>query len=123
MQRYGDPPDDVREKNRVEPDVRIGAVQREAGKKVVTRPASRPRRLLDRRLEAVSEVEDDVRRLDARDRSRRELEIVRFHTRGRQVVDRVTRAGDALGGVCEGIEGGHERRFAARAARPATGRD
>ena len=62
-------------------------------------------------------------RLDARDRSRRELEIVRFHTRGRQVVDRVTRAGDALGGVCEGIEGGHERRFAARAARPATGRD
>jgi hypothetical protein len=79
--------DDAREAHRVEPDVRVRRPSSPARAALSPRasstsPARARRRVLDRGLEAVREVEDDVRLLHARDLARRQLDVVRLRPGG-----------------------------------------
>ena len=87
-----------REPIRVEPDVRIDRLAAPVLRRAGPQPLSREKiqrgtvaardRLLDRRLEAMAEVEDEVGVEDIRDVLRRELEVVWLGT-GRCEIDDV----------------------------------
>ena len=95
-ERAADPADDSLEQDRIEPHVRIGAetafladgrVERKSLQYVHLGPARVGNRSGDGRLEAVAEVQDEVRALDPRNRPRRQLEVVRLRARRSQVLD------------------------------------
>ena len=130
VQRGAEPPHDLGEEDRIEPDVRIGAeagllsfrrLKRQSLQDVDDAAARLGGGLADGRLEAVAEVQDDVGALDSADRSRRQLEVVRLGAGRREVVDLVTRSADPLGRVRQRIEGGNDRLLAARGGRAAAG--
>ena len=62
-------------------------------------------RLRDRRLEALTEIEDVVRPLDRDDVGGLELEVVRLGAGGGEVPHRHRRAADLLGCIRDGVEG------------------
>ena len=119
--------DDVREANRIEPDVRIRVARfvADAGAERLTLQhvdrlaAGVAHRVGDRGLEVVGQIEDELGALDLADLFRGQLDVVGLRTRRRQVVHVHGRAADLLGRPCDRIEGGDDRTAARRGARTA----
>jgi hypothetical protein len=108
----------------VEPDVRVGGCTLcAAGTQLLRREQVErsPRAALDRllhcRLEAVAQVEDEIRVLQRLEVVRCELEIVRLRPCGREIDDVRPRSGDALGDPGEWVEARDDRRPAVGVAR------
>jgi hypothetical protein len=117
-ERCSDPPRDLREEDRVEPDVRIRSLrslaEREPCERVQARPLRFPGRVLHRGLKVMREVEHEVGLLQTAHRARRELDVVRLGAGRRQVLDVHFRAPDRGGGESERIEGGDDRALTLR---------
>ena len=77
---------------------------------VERRPVPPVERILDRRLEAVADVEDEGSLLQAPDVARGQLEIVRLGPGRREIVDAHAASGHLLGRVRERVERRDDRR-------------
>jgi hypothetical protein len=113
VERGANPANDPFEQDRIEPDMRVGGqpflaalVEGQAGEDVDPLAVRLVDRLADGRLKAPAEVQDDGGALDPPDCLGRQLEVVRFGARRRQVLDVEVRPANALCGKGEGIEGG-----------------
>jgi hypothetical protein len=120
VQRGADSSRHLCEPARIEPDMRVGDIGLCAGHELLTgeeierRAGATFDRLLERRLESVSEVEDEVSVADGLDIAGRELEVVRLRTGRRQIDDPSAGARDALSSPGERVEARHDGRSAVR---------